>query len=72
MLSISDESYMIISLHTGTHKIINFPVETKGKLMVSGLPILKHIRVILCTYAVWSTALLFSCVNLALADLIVS
>ena len=30
----------------GTPKIINFPFGTNGKLMVLGVPILKHFRVI--------------------------
>ena len=32
-------------LNIGTHKTVNFPFETNGKLMVSGIPILKHFRV---------------------------
>ena len=31
----------------GTPKTINFPVGTNGKLMVLGVPILKHFRVIM-------------------------
>ena len=34
-----------MGLNTGTHKTVNFPFETNGKLMVSGVPILKHFRV---------------------------
>ena len=32
-------------LNIGTPKTINFPFETNGKLMVVGVPILKHFRV---------------------------
>ena len=32
-------------LNTGTPKTINFPFETNGKLMILGVPILKHFRV---------------------------
>ena len=34
-------------LNIGTHKTIDFPFGTNGKLMVLGVPILEHIRV--CT-----------------------
>ena len=34
-------------LNIGTPKNINFPFETNGKLMIVGVPILKHFRVIL-------------------------
>ena len=32
-------------LNIGTHKTVNFPFETNGKLMVLGVPILKNFRV---------------------------
>ena len=32
-------------LNIGTPKNINFPFETNGKLMILGVPILKHFRV---------------------------
>ena len=32
-------------LNTGTPKNINFSLETNGKLMALGVPILKHFRV---------------------------
>ena len=32
-------------LNIGTPKNVNFPFETNGKLMVLGVPILKHFRV---------------------------
>ena len=32
-------------LNAGTHKTVNVPFETNGKLMVLGVPILKHFRV---------------------------
>ena len=32
--------------NVGTSKIINFPFGTNGKLMVLGVPILKHFRVV--------------------------
>ena len=32
-------------LNIGTPKTINFPFETNGKLMILGVPILKHFRV---------------------------
>ena len=34
-------------LNIGTPKNINFSFETNGKLMALGVPILKHIRIIL-------------------------
>ena len=34
-------------LYSGTPKIINFPFATNGKLMVLGVPLLKHLRVYL-------------------------
>ena len=34
-------------LNTGTPKNINFSLETNGKLMALGVPILKHLRVLL-------------------------
>ena len=34
-----------MGLNIGTHKTINLPFETNGKLMVLGVPILKHFRV---------------------------
>ena len=33
-------------LNIGTHKIVNFPFETNGTVMVLGVPILKHLRVL--------------------------
>ena len=36
---------MIMSLNIGTPKNINFPFATNGKIMVLGVPILKHFRV---------------------------
>ena len=36
-------------LNTGTPKNINFSFETNGKLMALGVPILKHIRVVILT-----------------------
>ena len=38
-------SLMIMCLNIGTSKTINFPFGTHGKLMVLGVPILKHFRV---------------------------
>ena len=35
-------------LNIGTPKNVNFPFETNGKLMVLGVPILKHFRVNHC------------------------
>ena len=35
-------------LNIGTPKKIKFPFETNGKLMVLGVPILKHFRVATC------------------------
>ena len=32
-------------LNIGTHKTINFPFGTNGKLMVLSVPILEHLRV---------------------------
>ena len=34
-----------VCLNIGTPKNINFPFETNGKLMILGVPILKHFRV---------------------------
>ena len=34
-------------LTIGTPKNINFPFETNGKLMILGVPILKHFRVLI-------------------------
>ena len=34
-----------MSLNTGTPKNVNFSLETNGKLMALGVPILKHFRV---------------------------
>ena len=39
-------SLMIMCSNIGTSKTINFPFGTNGKLMVLGVPILKHLRVI--------------------------
>ena len=39
------ERDVLMFLKTGTPKTINFPFGTNGKLMVLGVPILKHIRV---------------------------
>ena len=39
---------MIILQILGHLKTINFPFGTNGKLMVLGVPILKHFRVIAC------------------------
>ena len=39
-----DYSLIIICLNIRTPKTINFPLETNGKLMVLGVPILKHFR----------------------------
>ena len=36
---------LLMYLNTGTHKNINFPFGTNGKLMVLGVPILSHFRV---------------------------
>ena len=38
-------SLIIMCLNIGTPKNINFPFGTNGKLMVSGVPILKYLRV---------------------------
>ena len=35
----------MMCLTIGTPKIVNFPFGTNGKLMVLGVPILKHFRV---------------------------
>ena len=35
----------VIYLNFGTPKIMNFPFGTNGKLIILGVPILKHIRV---------------------------
>ena len=43
--------------------MINFPFETKGKLMVLGVPILKHFRVIQRYFFLFS---LKSCCDLSL------
>ena len=47
-------SQFMMCIHTGPPKTINFPFGTNGKLMVFGVPILKHFRVcikvlVLCT-----------------------
>ena len=43
-------SLVIMIFNIGTSKIINFPFGTNGKLMVFGVPILKHFRVVVSTY----------------------
>ena len=44
VLSFLDE-LTLLCLDIGTPKIVNFPFGTNGKLMVLGVPILKHFRV---------------------------
>ena len=39
-------SLIVMCSNIGTPKIINFPLGTNGKLMVLGVPIFKHFRVI--------------------------
>ena len=42
----------------GHLKTINFPFETNGKLMILGVPILKHFRVyIVISWRIWSSEL---------------
>ena len=40
------QNLIIMCSNTGTPKIINFPFGTNGKLMVLGVPIFEHFRVI--------------------------
>ena len=39
--------HTVMCLSIGTPKIINFPFGTNGKLSILGVPIFKHIRVML-------------------------
>ena len=39
-------NYAVICLNFGTPKTINFPFGTSGKLIILGVPILKHITVL--------------------------
>ena len=53
-------------LNTGTPKNINFSLETNGKLMALGVPILKHFRV--CSFAASSTLFKMSMPYLEMND----
>ena len=52
-------------LNIGTHKTVNFPFETNGKLMVSDVPILKHFRVLLVS-RVFKYAFVRVCISLVI------
>ena len=43
-------SLIIMCSNIGTPKIINFPFGTNGKLIVLGVPILKHFRVLFSNF----------------------